>query len=115
MVKDKKTSEALKQANQQVLTMQRYAREGFGTTAGKIMLRYIHDTAGFTKSSTCTDPQSGEIQPHATAYHQGRRDVYLELRKLLAKSPDLLAEVELGVKIPIQKKRVTKKKTRGKS
>lgn len=104
-----KTSDALKKAEAQLLAMQRYARDTFGTTDGKVILRYLHDTAGFTKSSICTDPETGEVQSQATAYHQGRRDVYLELRKLLSKSPDILAEVELGVKIPVRKKRVTKK------
>jgi hypothetical protein len=66
----------------------------FATSSGIKTLRAIMKACGYQSSSTVADPSTGEIQLHSTAYNEGRRNMYLWIRKLVSK--ETLIAVELG-------------------
>ena len=50
---------------------------------GILVMRHLMQTCGYEKSDTTMDPATGEINPLASIYNQSRRNVYVELRRLI--------------------------------
>jgi len=53
------------------------------TAQGQKVLTYIMTMCGFKESSLVGDPVKGLIQDRGTLYNEARRNVYIELRKLI--------------------------------
>lgn len=63
------------------------------TESGRVVLRYIALTCGHDVSSAVWDRISGGLDSNGTNYNEGRRSIYLNLRRLLPRT--VLAEIEL--------------------
>lgn len=83
---------AEKKRAEQLALLQQDFRETFATPHGKRTLRTIMDLAGYQKPSIIADPNTGDPLPYGTIYNEGRRNLYLSIRKLLR--ADILIEVE---------------------
>jgi hypothetical protein len=55
----------------------------FDTVSGLKTLRFIAEMCGHNKTSVCVNPTAAEINEKAMVFNEGRRSVYLELRKFL--------------------------------
>ena len=62
------------------------------TPAGRGLFIVLFHLCGYNRSSTVTNPTSGEVLPLATQHNEGMRRAYIELRKRA--TPELLAPVE---------------------
>jgi len=60
---------------------------------GKILLHYLMQETGYQKNSVQGSTVSGEFMDNNTMYNEGRRDLYLNLRRILDK--ETLASVEV--------------------
>ena len=73
-------------------------QRAFATADGKMLLHYLKEECGYQKNSVQGSTKSGEFLQNNTMYNEGRRDLYLSLRKLVR--PETLASVEVfGVSI----------------
>ena len=68
------------------------ARAG-ATADGKILIHYLMNECGYQQNSVQGSSVSGELLESNTMYNEGRRDLYLMLRKL--QYPETLAAVEI--------------------
>lgn len=67
--------------------------ETFATAAGRRVLRWLVEQSGFQVPNTVADPRSGEILERSTWYNEGRRNLYLQIRKFLKR--DILIDAEI--------------------
>jgi len=58
------------------------------------LMRYLMEICGYQKIDTVMNPATGEINPIASMYNQARRNVYVELRRLIPKR--ILTKIEHG-------------------
>lgn len=84
-----KQDEKQKEAEQKKL--KRAVCECFATESGKITLAWLMDQCSFQRPLLTVNPQTGETL-NTTLYAEGRRTLYLRLRKLLHR--DILIQVE---------------------
>lgn len=70
----------------------RSMRITFASPDGQVVLKWLHDQAGYNKSKVVANPQTGEINPMATTYGAIRETMYCAIRKFL--TFDILKEVE---------------------
>lgn len=69
--------------------------EVFGTSAGKNVLRVLHELAGFTRSDIVGD-KDGVIHLKSSEYNMAFRNYYLKIRSFV--NNDILRDVELPLK-----------------
>lgn len=67
--------------------------ETFATAAGRRVLRWLVEQSGYQVPNTVGDPRSGEILERATWYNEGRRNLYLQIRKFLKR--EILIDAEI--------------------
>ena len=53
------------------------------TAEGILAFRYVMEICGYQQVSITGDPATGDIQDRGTLYNEARRNVYLELRKII--------------------------------
>lgn len=58
----------------------------------QIVLKWLHDQAGYSESKVAANPQTGEINTGTTSYQAARETLYIRLRKYL--TFDILKDVE---------------------
>lgn len=82
----------------------------FNNEPGYKILNFImNDLCGYQDSSVVRNAATNHLEVEALVYNEGRRSVYLDLRKLL--SSDILKKVEIDLPIHAQtKKKVEHKK-----
>lgn len=68
--------------------------ECFATESGKFVLQWLMEQCGYQRPNVVADPSTGEGL-NTTLYNEGRRALYLRLRKNLHR--DILAQVEIGL------------------
>jgi hypothetical protein len=90
-VKAREISEKQKAAEGKKL--QKAFCECFATESGKIVLKWLMDQCSYQRPLIVANPQTGESL-NTTLYAEGRRTLYLRMRKFLHR--DILAQVELG-------------------
>ena len=64
----------------------------FDNPDGERFLKWLHQQCGYDMPSIVVDPQSHEINNKMTIYNEARRNVWMQLRKLLKK--ETLIKVE---------------------
>lgn len=67
--------------------------ECFATESGKTVLKWLMDQCSYQRPIIAANPQTGESL-NTTLYTEGRRTLYLRIRKLLHR--DILTQTELG-------------------
>jgi len=93
---NKKKQEQLRQQKIQAERRERIKaaiQRSFATADGKFLLHYLKEECGYQKNSVHGSVESGEFLDNNTMYNEGRRDLYLSLRKLIR--PEVLAAVEV--------------------
>ena len=50
---------------------------------GIIIIRHLMDLCGYQKVSVVGNPATGDIQDRGTLYNEARRNLYLEIRRLI--------------------------------
>ena len=73
-------------------------RRCLATSDGKVLLKYLMDQCGYQKSSVQASSTTGEHLENNTQYNEGRRDVYLGLRRHARE--DILFDVEIKGDVP---------------
>lgn len=69
----------------------------FNNEPGYKVLQFImHDLCGFQSANVCYSSVTGDLVPNAMLHNEGRRGVYLDIRRFL--SEDILKRVELNKK-----------------
>ena len=63
-----------------------------GTEEGRLVFAHIFHLCSYNMNSSVVDPRNSEILPSSSAYNDGRRSVYVGLRRLA--SYDLLKAAE---------------------
>ncbi len=63
------------------------------TKEGKLLMKYLMEQCGYQKGSVQASKSTGEHLDSNTQYNEGRRDLYLALRRLARE--DTLIEVEI--------------------
>jgi hypothetical protein len=58
-------------------------RELKGNKNFQIVLRHMAKICGFWKPSTVLNPSTSEINPYSTIQNEGRRNVYLDFRRMM--------------------------------
>lgn len=61
--------------------------------SGKIFLRHLLAQCGMYRVSASQDPITGELNPHAGMYNEGRRSIWVDLRDLIPY--DSLRDIEV--------------------
>lgn len=74
------------------------------TEDGKALVTFLWRESGFAQLSRVIDPKSGDILHGASDYNEGRRSLYLTLRRLA--DPILLAPVEMDAEIALRSRRI---------
>lgn len=64
----------------------------FASEEGLVVLRYLVEICGYTKSDAVGSAQTGDILDRATFYNLTRRGLYVEIRKLI--KSDILRRAE---------------------
>lgn len=64
----------------------------FKTAEGIRALRHLMNLCGYQRVSVVGNPQTGDVHDRGTLYNEARRNVYLEIRKLI--HPETLMRVE---------------------
>lgn len=65
----------------------------FSSSEGHEVLRWLMSCCGYQKRSVVYDPQTQEVSMQSTVYNEGRRDLYVDLRKFLR--AEILIPVEI--------------------
>lgn len=60
---------------------------------GKVFLRHLLSQCGMYRVSASQNPVSGELNPYAGMYNEGRRSIWVDLRDLIPY--DSLKDIEL--------------------
>lgn len=87
--RQKYQEEAQKRTKQYSAAIQRAS----STADGKILIHYLMMECGYQKNSVQGSKTTGQFLDENTMYNEGRRDLYLNLRKILKR--DILADVEI--------------------
>lgn len=88
-----KKFEELKRRNQEEYKKVRTALQIVSSDVNfQIVLRHIAKLAGFFKSSVVINPTSNEISTGSTVYNEGRRSLYLDLRRMMTDETRRLIE-----------------------
>jgi hypothetical protein len=89
---DQKMAE-LKQRNQEEYRRVRAALQILcADTNAQIVLRHIAKLAGWFKSSVVLSPTTNDVAVNSTIYNEGRRSLYLDLRRMLTDDARRLIE-----------------------
>lgn len=70
-----------------------HIKELCSTESGIAFLVYLKDLSGYQRSSVTMDPNTGELRSEGTMYNEGRRSIYLAVRRLMPESA--LTKVEI--------------------
>jgi hypothetical protein len=81
-----------KDTEKRLLQLRTILTQTFKTANGVRCLKLIKELSGYDKPNVIKG-SDGDLALHAMVYNEGRRDVYLELRKFL--SDDILNKVEI--------------------
>lgn len=101
---DKKLIEEAKQKRDRQLASD--MRKIFGSAEGQNVLRWLMVECGYQRPSVVADKTTQQIYIDSTVYNEGRRNVWLQIRRYL--TPKILIPVEIeppeSATKPIEKK-----------
>lgn len=83
---------AEKQKEAEGKKLQKAFCECFATESGKVVLKWLCDQCSYQRPLIVANPATGESL-NTTLYAEGRRTLYLRMRKMLHR--DILAQVEV--------------------
>lgn len=89
-IKAKEIAEKQKEAESKKL--QKAFCECFATESGKVVLKWLMDQCSYQRPLIAVNPQTGESL-NTTLYAEGRRTLYLRVRKFLHR--DILSQIEV--------------------
>jgi hypothetical protein len=79
----KRQEEALKNAEAEIKVIREIISIATSTEEGIIFARYLMNQCGFQRPSVVANQQTGEININSTIYMEARRNIWLDLRKMI--------------------------------
>jgi hypothetical protein len=89
---DQKAEELRKKHQEEYKKAREALNEALKDRNAQIIVRHLAKICGFFQSSVVVDPSTREVNLNSVVYNEGRRSVYLDLRRMM--SDDLRRAVE---------------------